>query len=102
LTNSAPQLASKVVQLANSDSLLLAVAHDAIASALSSSCDAVRPCTSRALASMEKPRLAGSANTVATGATPLVSWKRLRIVASNWGADRRQILRGPGTAADGD
>ena len=62
-------------QLANCASLPADAAQAAIASALSSSCEAFRSCTRRALASTENPSTAGSLNTVATGAALAVSPK---------------------------
>src|SRR5262249_5188850 len=64
-------------QLANDDSLPAEAAQAAIASALSSSCEAFRSCTSSELASTENPSVAGSLNTVATGAAFEVSLKML-------------------------
>ena len=78
-----PQVVSLVVQVANSDSLFAVAAQAAIASALSCSWDAFSSCTSRALASIAKPRLDGSLNTVATGAAAVVSLKMARMLAAN-------------------
>src|ERR1700690_579934 len=88
------QVASAVVQEAKADSLPLVAAQLAIASALSMSCDAFSPWTSRALASSENPSAVGSLNTVATGA--VWSSKMLRMLAANSVALRRRIRRGPG------
>src|SRR5436190_7641150 len=84
--NLVPQVESLVVQVANSDSLLALAAQAAIASALSCNWDAFSPWTSKAFASIEKPRLVGSLNTVATGAAPAVSLKIARMLAVNWAA----------------
>ena len=83
-------------QLANCASLPAEAAQAAIASALSSSCEAFRSCTSSALASTEKPSTVGSLNTVATGAASAVSPKMVWMLAANSGAVSRQSLRGPG------
>lgn len=64
-------------QLANCASLPADAAQAAIASALSSSCEALRSCTSRLLASIEKPSTDVSLKTVATGAAFAVSPKML-------------------------
>src|SRR5438477_10228597 len=68
-------------QLANCDSLPAEAAQAAIASALSSSCEAFRSCTSSELASTENPSVAGSLNTVASGAALEVSPKMERMLA---------------------
>src|SRR5262245_16008628 len=95
-TNFAPQVASSVEQLPNIISLFAEAAQAATASALSCSCEAFSSCTSRALASIENPRLVGSLNTVAIGAAAAVSLKMARMLAANAGPLRRQSLRGPG------
>src|SRR5215831_19701059 len=77
-------------QLANWASLPADAAQAAIASALSSSCEAFRSCTSSELASTEKPSVVGSLNTVATGAALAVSPKIEWMLAANSGAESRQ------------
>src|SRR5262245_23781961 len=94
-----PQVLSLVVQLAKIDSLLADAAQAAIASALSCSWDAFSSCTSRACASIAKPRLIGSWNTVPTGAAPVVSLKMARMLDANCGPVSRHSLRGPGVPA---
>src|SRR5579864_4210026 len=85
-----------VAQLANADNLFAVPAHAAIASALSSSCEAFRSWTRSALASIEKPSTDGSLKTVGIGAAFAVSLKMLRMLAAYSAADRRQSFRGPG------
>src|SRR5437763_15854850 len=64
-------------QLAKDASLPADAAQAVIASALSSSCEALSPCTSKLLASIENPSTAVSLNTVPTGAALDVSPKML-------------------------
>src|SRR5678815_167521 len=94
--NFVPQAESSVEQLPNICSLLADAAQAAIASALSCSCDAFSSWTSSAFASMAKPRLVGSLNTVAIGAAFDVSLKIARMLAANCGPVSRHSLRGPG------
>src|ERR1041384_250249 len=82
-TNLAPQAASRVEQFPNIVSLFEEEAQAAIASALSCSWEAFSSWTSRALASIENPRLLGSLNTVAIGAAAAVSLKIARMLAAN-------------------
>src|SRR5450432_1055623 len=91
-----PQAVVWSVQVAKSDSLLFAAAQAAIASALSSSCEALRPCTKSVFASIEKPSVVGSLNTVPTGAALAGSLKMLWMLAANSGPLSRHSLRGPG------
>src|ERR1022692_1778057 len=91
-----PQAVVWAVQVAKIDSLLFAAAQAAIASALSSSCEALSPCTRSEFASIENPSVVGSLNTVPTGAAPVGSLKMLWMLAANSGPLSRHSLRGPG------
>src|SRR5947208_12772316 len=83
-------------ELAKEASLFDEAAQAAIASALSSSCEAFSPWTSSEFASTENPSTDGSLKTVEIGAALDVSPKMLRMLAANSDAVSRQSLRGPG------